>query len=250
MISAETVSLRLTRCLFPIEIDSCASRISASGCSSARANGSARAGSASGAWPAYAATLNRICTTSWPGSAVCSPRWPTACWRRSTCPCSSCARPRSASSPPRRPGDPPPAASPCSKARWGPANRSRAGPSGRDICICRFTSARMRSARRPPSFPSAKRQSGPWSNQAISSCWTAPRLLAAHPPFDCVYALCWRGRGYLRRCRSVGRALIVASDQETGVDGPPPRIEVQSCSALHLVQGKVVWLGRDLTVAA
>ena len=70
------------------------------------------------------------------------------------------------------------------------------------------------------------------------------------PRFEGVYAVFWRGKGYLRRCQRAGEALVLVSEQETGQDDPPPRLEPGSRRFSHVVRGRVVWLMRRLPAKA
>ncbi len=66
------------------------------------------------------------------------------------------------------------------------------------------------------------------------------------PMFEGVYALSWAKKGHLTRCRRVGQALVVMVDDAAD---PPPiskPISLENRNILDIVQGKVVWLEREL----
>ena len=66
------------------------------------------------------------------------------------------------------------------------------------------------------------------------------------PIFEGVYALSWAKKGHLARCRPVGQALVVVVDEP---GDPPPisrPISLENRNILDVVQGKVVWLEREL----
>ncbi len=76
----------------------------------------------------------------------------------------------------------------------------------------------------------------------------SPALRRA-PRFEDVFAVNWRGKSYLRRCQRVGQALMIALDQEpegSGRKGPPPRIELPHETILEIVQGRIIWIARDI----
>ena len=66
------------------------------------------------------------------------------------------------------------------------------------------------------------------------------------PVFENVYAVRWRGRGYLGRCRLVGDALYIATDK------PEPRyplsrpLRIGKRHVLEVVRGRVAWVGHPL----
>lgn len=66
------------------------------------------------------------------------------------------------------------------------------------------------------------------------------------PRLEDIYAIRWKGRGYLRRCRVVGGRLLLVSDQEWPGAGPPGRAELNRDEILGVIHGRVNWIGRRL----
>ncbi|HUG81673.1 MAG TPA: hypothetical protein VML01_08415 [Bryobacterales bacterium] len=66
------------------------------------------------------------------------------------------------------------------------------------------------------------------------------------PRPDYVYAVNWRNRGYLGRCLLLRETLIVVADNPSARPQPPERISLKGARLLDIVQGKVVWLGREM----
>jgi hypothetical protein len=65
------------------------------------------------------------------------------------------------------------------------------------------------------------------------------------PRLESVYALCWKKKGYIGRCRVVGRALVVTVDNARESPEPPRPTAISDQSILDVVQGKIIWLGRN-----
>lgn len=66
------------------------------------------------------------------------------------------------------------------------------------------------------------------------------------PLFECVYALCWNGGGYVRRCRVVRGALVVVADNPIDNSRIPTQIALAGNDVLDVVRGRLVWCGREL----
>jgi hypothetical protein len=66
------------------------------------------------------------------------------------------------------------------------------------------------------------------------------------PRPDYVYAVNWRNRGYLGRCLRLRETLIVLADNPSARPQPPAKIPLRGVRILDIVQGKVVWLGREM----
>ena len=66
------------------------------------------------------------------------------------------------------------------------------------------------------------------------------------PRFEQIYAISWRGRGWIGRCRRVGRVLVVAVDNLRDVSRTLPQIPLAGQNILNIVKGTIVWLGRDV----
>ncbi len=69
------------------------------------------------------------------------------------------------------------------------------------------------------------------------------------PSLEQIYALSWKGRGFVGRCRVVGGALLVVVDNPLGGQQTPSPIPLAGCDVLEIVKGKLVWLGRALDVS-
>ena len=67
------------------------------------------------------------------------------------------------------------------------------------------------------------------------------------PLFEHVYAITRAGKSYLCRCRVVGRALVMVVDNSREVRGPSGPLSLSDRGVLDIVQGRIVWLGRDLS---
>jgi len=65
------------------------------------------------------------------------------------------------------------------------------------------------------------------------------------PDLESFYAVEWEGRGYVCRCRRMGKALLTVTDNEGSAE-PPSRIELTPGTLLETVRGVIVWVGRDL----
>ncbi len=61
-----------------------------------------------------------------------------------------------------------------------------------------------------------------------------------------IYAIEWRGKSYLCRCRSDGDAMALWTDSETAFP-PPKRIALGRRKLEEVVRGEVVWHGRVLS---
>jgi hypothetical protein len=76
------------------------------------------------------------------------------------------------------------------------------------------------------------------------------------PTIDSVYAVCWKNRGWIGRCRRVSRALVIVVDNAREVNhareavSPASTISLAHRDVLDVVRGKIVWLGRDLLPGA
>ena len=66
------------------------------------------------------------------------------------------------------------------------------------------------------------------------------------PRPDYVYAVNWGNKGYLGRCLRLRETLIVMADNPSARPQPPARIPLRGVRILDIVQGKVVWLGREM----
>jgi hypothetical protein len=71
-------------------------------------------------------------------------------------------------------------------------------------------------------------------------------LERGRPNMDCIYAVCWRNRGWIGRCRRVSRALVLVVDNSREAVSPPSTISLAHRDVLDVVRGRIVWLGRDL----
>jgi hypothetical protein len=67
-----------------------------------------------------------------------------------------------------------------------------------------------------------------------------------NPVFENVYAVCWRGRGYLGRCRLVGDALYVATDKPEPQHAISRPLRIGRGGVLNVVRGRVAWVGHPL----
>jgi hypothetical protein len=70
------------------------------------------------------------------------------------------------------------------------------------------------------------------------------------PTIDSVYAVCWRNKGWIGRCRRVSRALVLVVDNAREAVSPPPTIPLDHRDVLDIVRGRIVSLGRDLRPGA
>ena len=66
------------------------------------------------------------------------------------------------------------------------------------------------------------------------------------PRFEQIYVISWRGRGWIGRCRRVGRVLVVVVDNLREVSRTLPQIPLAGQNILNIVKGTIVWLGRDV----
>jgi hypothetical protein len=66
------------------------------------------------------------------------------------------------------------------------------------------------------------------------------------PLFEHAYALSWKGRGYVARCRVVGAALVLVADNPRQSSDIPSQVPRAGLDVLDLVKGRVVWVGRQL----
>jgi len=96
-----------------------------------------------------------------------------------------------------------------------------------------------------------------WLDDKESSMW--PRLWPGdlvlldraplarrRPRFEHVYALNWKGRGYIGRCQMVGESLVVVTDSPGESRSLNSPLRLGKRHVLDVVRGKLVWLGRDL----
>ncbi len=70
--------------------------------------------------------------------------------------------------------------------------------------------------------------------------------LRRRPVFECLYALTFGARGVVCRCQRVGGALVLVADNPHASQQLPDRVSLQARDILEIVQGKLVWAGRDL----
>ena len=66
------------------------------------------------------------------------------------------------------------------------------------------------------------------------------------PHFEYAYALSWNGEGFVRRCRVVRGALVVVPDNPSQRGRIPTQIALAGREILDLVQGRIIWIGRQL----
>lgn len=66
------------------------------------------------------------------------------------------------------------------------------------------------------------------------------------PLFENAYALSWKGKGYVARCRVVGGALVLVADNPRQISDIPSQIPLAGRNVLDIVRGKIVWVGREL----
>ena len=72
----------------------------------------------------------------------------------------------------------------------------------------------------------------------------SPRVRRTPKP-SAVYAIEWRGVGYLCRCRRAPGALLTAVESDSPF-AAPARIPLEGRRIADIVRGEVVWFGRDL----
>ena len=65
------------------------------------------------------------------------------------------------------------------------------------------------------------------------------------PMFESIYTLCWAKKGIIARCRRVGTALVVVVDDPGDHPAVSHPISLENRNILDIVQGKIVWLGRE-----
>jgi hypothetical protein len=94
-------------------------------------------------------------------------------------------------------------------------------------------------------------------NSMIPTVWPGDIVLLdrspqerRRPAIDCVYAVCWRNKGWIGRCRRVSRALVLVVDNAREAVSPPPTIPLDHRDVLDIVRGRIVSLGRDLRPGA
>ena len=63
---------------------------------------------------------------------------------------------------------------------------------------------------------------------------------------EAIYAISWKNKGWLARCRRAGRALAVVVDNARAAATPPETISLANRDILDVVRGRVVWVGRNL----
>ena len=83
-----------------------------------------------------------------------------------------------------------------------------------------------------------------WPHDAVLLDRSSPDRRA--PSFDRVYALSWGGGSFIGRCRRVGDMLVVVMDNARETGGGINPIPLSGSDILDVVEGRVVWLGRDL----
>lgn len=66
------------------------------------------------------------------------------------------------------------------------------------------------------------------------------------PLFENAYALSWKAKGYVARCRVVGGALVLVADNARQGSDIPSQIALAGHNVLDIVKGKIVWVGREL----
>jgi hypothetical protein len=66
------------------------------------------------------------------------------------------------------------------------------------------------------------------------------------PLFEHAYALSWKAKGYVARCRVVGGALVLVADNPRQSSDVPSQIPLASLNVLDFVKGRIVWVGREL----
>ncbi len=66
------------------------------------------------------------------------------------------------------------------------------------------------------------------------------------PSSEGIYAISCKNKGWVARCRRVGRALVVVVDNARAASSPPETISLSGRDILDVVRGRVVWVGRDL----
>ncbi len=93
---------------------------------------------------------------------------------------------------------------------------------------------------------SAERSMWPalWPNDLVLIDRAPARRRA--PRFEQIYVISWRGRGWIGRCRRVGRVLVVVVDNLREVSRTLPQIPLSGRNILNIVKGTIVWLGRDV----
>jgi transcriptional regulator with XRE-family HTH domain len=66
------------------------------------------------------------------------------------------------------------------------------------------------------------------------------------PLFEHAYALSWKTRGYVARCRVVGGALVLVADNPRDNVEIPSQIALAGLNVLDIVNARIAWVGRDL----
>jgi hypothetical protein len=66
------------------------------------------------------------------------------------------------------------------------------------------------------------------------------------PSSERIYAISWKNKGWVARCRRAGRALVVVVDNARAAASPPETISLANREILDVVRGRIVWVGRDL----
>ena len=74
--------------------------------------------------------------------------------------------------------------------------------------------------------------------------------LRRKPSFEHAYALSWKRRGLIARCRVVGQALVLVMDNPSESLRLPSHLPLAGREILNIVKGKIVWVGRELTPGA
>jgi hypothetical protein len=81
----------------------------------------------------------------------------------------------------------------------------------------------------------------PGDDILLETSWSARSRLRD----DAIYAIEWRGLGYLCRCRMSNRAILTLIESHTATP-PPARIPLGKRGVADVVRGEVVWFGRLL----
>jgi transcriptional regulator with XRE-family HTH domain len=66
------------------------------------------------------------------------------------------------------------------------------------------------------------------------------------PLFEHAYAVSWKAKGYVARCRVVGGALVLVEDNPRHSSGIPGQIPLAGLNVLDIVTARIVWVGREL----
>jgi hypothetical protein len=66
------------------------------------------------------------------------------------------------------------------------------------------------------------------------------------PSNEGIYAISWKNKGWIARCRRAGRALAVVVDNARAAASPPETISLANREILDVVRGRIVRAGRQL----